>query len=132
MTKPPSKVDKWMCTRFFIVISFHSAKLKAQKMSAVSDGEEESGNILEQLKRKRDYRRRRQAYRAKNVHITKRTPKEVICCFYGDVSVTSTQVKDTWWCVFLYSAVYTIWATSLLPSPLTILRGYDTVMIRHV
>ena len=55
-----------------------AAKLKAQKNLPVPDeGEEEDGNRLEQLKRKRDYRRRRQAYRAKNVHITRRTPKEV-------------------------------------------------------
>jgi U11/U12 small nuclear ribonucleoprotein SNRNP48 len=39
-----------------------------------------SGNLkseLELLAEKRDYKRRRQSYRAKNVHITKRTPIEV-------------------------------------------------------
>ena len=48
----------------------------------LGEGEEEEeggggGNFLEQLKRKRDYRRRRQTYRAKNVHITRKTPREV-------------------------------------------------------
>ena len=32
---------------------------------------------LELLAEQRDYKRRRQSYRAKNVHITKRTPIEV-------------------------------------------------------
>ena len=34
-------------------------------------------SYLEVLKDMRDYRRRRQSYRAKNVHITKKTPKQV-------------------------------------------------------
>ena len=29
------------------------------------------------LAKQRDYKRRRQTYRAKNVHITKRTPKQI-------------------------------------------------------
>lgn len=32
---------------------------------------------LQLLKEKRDYKRRRQKYRARNVHITRRTPTEV-------------------------------------------------------
>ena len=59
---------------------FHAAKLRSQSMSGLGDGEAEGANLLEQLKRKRDYRRRRQAYRARNVHITRRTPKEVWMC----------------------------------------------------
>ena len=46
----------------------------------MGEGQEEDeggGTYLEQLKRKRDYRRRRQTYRAKNVHITRKTPREV-------------------------------------------------------
>lgn len=63
-------------------IPYYSAKLKAQKQQSVlGEGQEEEergggGNFLEQLKRKRDYRRRRQTYRAKNVHITRKTPRE--------------------------------------------------------
>lgn len=34
-------------------------------------------NYLKQLKEQRDYKRRRQSYRAKNVHITRRTPVQV-------------------------------------------------------
>ena len=34
-------------------------------------------SYLEQLKDLRDYKRRRQSYRAKNVHITRRTPVQV-------------------------------------------------------
>jgi chromatin segregation and condensation protein Rec8/ScpA/Scc1 (kleisin family) len=61
----------------------YAAKLKTQKLSGLGEGpgeedeEGRSGNYLEQLKRKRDYRRRRQTYRAKNVHITRKTPREV-------------------------------------------------------
>lgn len=40
------------------------------------DGEDKR-KYLETLKAERDYKRRRQTYRAKNVHITKRTPVEV-------------------------------------------------------
>ena len=38
---------------------------------------ESKRNYLEQLKELRDYKRRRQSYRAKNVHITRRTPVQV-------------------------------------------------------
>ena len=34
-------------------------------------------SALNQMKRERDYRRRRQKYRARNVHITRRTPAQV-------------------------------------------------------
>lgn len=62
-----------------------SAKLKAQaKLEAASGKQEEVKEVetkgktyLQLLKEKRDYKRRRQNYRAKNVHITRRTPTEV-------------------------------------------------------
>ena len=34
-------------------------------------------SYLQLMKEERDYRRRRQKYRARNVHITRRTPAEV-------------------------------------------------------
>ena len=40
-------------------------------------GDEDKRKYLETLKAERDYKRRRQTYRAKNVRITKRTPVEV-------------------------------------------------------
>ena len=55
------------------------------KMEAASSQEVEEKEVdvkgktyLQLLKEKRDYKRRRQKYRAKNVHITRRTPTEVI------------------------------------------------------
>ena len=55
------------------------AKLKAQELG---EGPGEEGGAkgksqLELLKEQRDYKRRRQTYRAKNVHITRRTPAQV-------------------------------------------------------
>lgn len=54
------------------------------KMEAASSQEVEEKEVdvkgktyLQLLKEKRDYKRRRQKYRAKNVHITRRTPTEV-------------------------------------------------------
>ena len=41
------------------------------------EGGGEQKNYLEKLKAERDYKRRRQTYRAKNVHITRRTPVQV-------------------------------------------------------
>ena len=41
------------------------------------EGEEHSKSKLEMLAEQRDYKRRRQSYRAKNVHITKRSPTDV-------------------------------------------------------
>lgn len=72
-----------------IAIRIHSsfpsciAQLKAQgKAEAAAKKEEEpdtSGKTyLQLLKEKRDYKRRRQKYRAKNVHITRKTPTEVL------------------------------------------------------
>ena len=55
--------------------------MKAGRLQSASgegqDDEEGARDFMEQLKRKRDYRRRRQTYRAKNVHITRKTPREV-------------------------------------------------------
>lgn len=49
--------------------------------SAKKDEEKEvdtrGKTYLQLLKEKRDYKRRRQKYRAKNVHVTRRTPTEV-------------------------------------------------------
>ena len=63
---------------------FSSAQLKAQaKLEAASRKEDvkevdtTGKTYLQLLKEKRDYKRRRQKYRAKNVHITRRTPTEV-------------------------------------------------------
>lgn len=61
------------------------AKLKIQaKSEALSAGKDEKEEVdtkgktyLQLLKEKRDYKRRRQKYRAKNVHITRRTPTEI-------------------------------------------------------
>jgi len=77
------------------VLLFPSAQLKAQgKAEAAARREEEpdtSGKTyLQLLKEKRDYKRRRQKYRAKNVHITRKTP---------------TEVSIGWW-IFGYSLVY--------------------------
>ena len=69
----------YMCIMTMVVLQY-AAKLKVQKQSGLGEVQEEEGgggNYLEQLKRKRDYRRRRQTYRAKNVHITRKTPREV-------------------------------------------------------
>lgn len=59
------------------------AKLKSQAKSETGTEEEKEEvdtkgkTYLQLLKDKRDYKRRRQKYRAKNVHITRRTPTEV-------------------------------------------------------
>lgn len=59
------------------------AKLKSQAKSEAGTEEEKEEvdtkgkTYLQLLKDKRDYKRRRQKYRAKNVHITRRTPTEV-------------------------------------------------------
>lgn len=52
----------------------------AFEIRSVNKGEEQSGpkSHLEVLAEMRDYRRRRQSYRAKNVHITKKSYTEVI------------------------------------------------------
>ena len=63
----------------------HAAKLKRQareeseRTASEVSGEKVKGREmnLHQLKRERDYRRRRQKYRARNVHITRRTPAQV-------------------------------------------------------
>lgn len=71
---------------FELVNSCHTAKLKQQAREETermaNEGERERGgggkeSILHQMKRERDYRRRRQKYRARNVHITRRTPAQV-------------------------------------------------------
>lgn len=59
--------------------------MKAQgKLEAAAKKEEKEEEVdtrgktyLQLLKEKRDYKRRRQKYRAKNVHITRKTPTEV-------------------------------------------------------
>ncbi|CAB3978992.1 Hypothetical predicted protein [Paramuricea clavata] len=68
-------------------IKITSSKRKAERdlesdlsESPLDSKETISGNLkseLELLAEKRDYKRRRQSYRAKNVHITKRTPIEI-------------------------------------------------------
>ena len=64
--------------------SFTTAKLKTQgKLDADSANKDEKEvdtkgkTYLQLLKEKRDYKRRRQKYRARNVHITRKTPTEV-------------------------------------------------------
>lgn len=65
--------------------SFFIAQLKAQsKLEATLTKQDEKEEVdtkgktyLQLLKEKRDYKRRRQKYRARNVHVTRRTPKEV-------------------------------------------------------
>jgi len=51
-------------------------KIVVQKDSQQKSGDSEP-NTLEEMARQRDYKRRRQTYRAKNVHITKRSTVEV-------------------------------------------------------
>ena len=55
------------------------AKLKqqAKEESEKSEGGRGGKVSLHQMKKERDYRRRRQTYRARNVHITRRTPAQV-------------------------------------------------------
>ena len=55
------------------------AKLKqqAKEESEKSEGGRGGRVSLHQMKKERDYRRRRQKYRARNVHITRRTPAQV-------------------------------------------------------
>ena len=74
------------------------AKLKAEgKLEAslakreVSEKEVDTRGktYLQLLKERRDYKRRRQKYRAKNVHITRRTPTEVRLGFYRSHSTSS-------------------------------------------
>lgn len=54
---------------------------KLESSSSVKEEKEEvdtrGKTYLQLLKEKRDYKRRRQKYRARNVHITRRTPTEV-------------------------------------------------------
>lgn len=63
--------------------------------------EEKSGpkSHLEVLAEMRDYRRRRQSYRAKNVHITKKSYTEVstaaICFSFGEKLMTKMAVGNT-------------------------------------
>ena len=77
---------------------YFAAKLKTQARSeaalAASKEDEEvdtrGKTYLQLLKEKRDYKRRRQKYRARNVHITRRTPTEVsrlllVCTYKVDV-----------------------------------------------
>ncbi len=57
-----------------------SAKLKALAQQEQGEGGQESRScheLLRERKEKRDYKRRRQKYRAKNVHITRRKTSEV-------------------------------------------------------
>lgn len=49
-------------------------------ISLENDEKAKSKNYLEFLKSERDYKRRRQNYRAKNVHTTKKSYTEV--CYY--------------------------------------------------
>lgn len=44
---------------------------------SVDDGQDEPKTHLELMAEMRDYKRRRQSYRAKNVHITKKSYTEV-------------------------------------------------------
>ena len=74
-----------MCIKTFFSVSF-LAKLKVPSKEEPNI-DEEGLSHLEILKRKRDYKRRRQSYRAKNVHITQRTTAEV-CVHYITQSYT--------------------------------------------
>ena len=70
---------------WFIVALFscYIAQMKAQgKIEAAAKKDEKEVDTrgktyLQLLKEKRDYKRRRQKYRARNVHITRKTPTEV-------------------------------------------------------
>ncbi len=56
------------------------AKLKAEAQARVSGeagGTASIADVLRERKEKRDYKRRRQKYRAKNVHVTRRKTSEV-------------------------------------------------------
>lgn len=44
----------------------------------MEDQQNKPKSQLELMQEQRDYKRRRQKYRARNVHITKRTPKDVM------------------------------------------------------
>ena len=66
----------------FYFVWFSLAKLKQQakeesEKAGVGEGGRGERVSLHQMKRERDYRRRRQKYRARNVHITRRTPAQV-------------------------------------------------------
>lgn len=75
--------SKWDLQKF-ISLSFLSAnslaKLKAQAQQEQSGSSQDTKSfqeVLKERKEKRDYKRRRQKYRAKNVHITRRKTSEV-------------------------------------------------------
>ncbi len=73
-----------------------TAKLKSQAKSETAEEEKvevdtKGKTYLQLLKEKRDYKRRRQKYRAKNVHITRRTPTEVSI----DVAIVTTSWSDS-------------------------------------
>jgi U11/U12 small nuclear ribonucleoprotein SNRNP48 len=60
------------------IAKLQSQAAKAQELvtTQLYSSEEPTG-YLEQMAQRRDYRRRRQSYRARNTHITKRTSTEV-------------------------------------------------------
>ena len=64
-----------------------------------ADGQDQPKSRYELLAEQRDYKRRRQSYRAKNVHITKRSAVEVGRTLVG-VSVTLEAI------VFTYSTLF--------------------------
>lgn len=53
---------------------------------------EDDKSYLEVLKDMRDYRRRRQSYRAKNVHITKKTPKQI---FHDIIETRMKEIRSS-------------------------------------
>ena len=78
-------------------VCVHAAKLKKQAREASEtkpeegereeeererEREKEKGKqwVLKRMKQERDYKRRRRKYRAKNAHITRRTPAQVYTC----------------------------------------------------
>jgi len=61
---------------FVILVGVMAAKLKSQAEQA---GPSDSKSYRQLLREKRDYKRRRQKYRAKNSHITRRKTSEVSC-----------------------------------------------------
>lgn len=66
---------------WYNVVSLAKLKQQAREKSEMDAKEGEEGGrgrvSLYQMKKERDYRRRRQKYRARNVHITRRTPAQV-------------------------------------------------------
>ena len=65
---------KFLCDCIFSKHDARSAQARAQQEAA-----EEKKSRLEVMKEMRDYKRRRQKYRAKNVHITQKSIKNVSC-----------------------------------------------------